>query len=309
MPTEPVRYVLDRPRALENVQQFNEHVQPVLQEVVNYSARALLRCMRSTPPNSTPDVHVVHFALFRQIIELADAVEILLSHACVAPSKPLLRSMFEAMLSLQYQLEDEASETRRTLSWVHADVYQRRRSSERIRDRELTDRILEGMPDDALKDTERHIQAMTAFLNKPHMKEVVDAYAAHSHRRPRWYSLFGGPQTLRDLAKHLGWLDFYDIKYREWSTMLHAQGPLQEVMRPAGKKQVSMRGLRHPDDLYGVALFTLTFLLSAMATLTDRFRAGEAREREEWYKAEVRPAIDRLVHTRVTVEEETVGRW
>lgn len=312
MTTKPVRQVLDRQAAKQNVQRFVAPVQPLLQEVIDYSTAALVRCMASAPRNGTPDVSATHFVLFRQVIELADAIEVMLSHGCVTPTKPLLRSMFEAMLSLEYQLESTVDEDRRTLSWVHEDIRQRRRANLRIRDGEHTDGFLEDMPDEVFDGARQFVEDMTTVLQEPHMQEVVEEYRAFKkqHRRvPRWYSLFGGPRSVRELAEQCGLLDMYETKYREWSASLHAQGGLHRVFRLSDDEHITMRGLRHPDDLYFVVNMTVSFLVMSMMMLTNRYREGEAPERESWYAMKIKPELDALGDMELPVDEIVIDLW
>ena len=310
MTTEPMRQILDRQAAEKNAQRFVAPVQPLLQEAINYSTGALVRCMASAPRDGTPNVSATHFVLFRQIIDLADAIEGMLSHGCVTPTKPLLRSMFEAMLGLEYQVESTATEVRRTLSWVHEDIRQRRRASMRIRDGEH--RFVPNLPSEALDETLQHIEDMTSVLQEPHMQEVVEEYRTckkQQRRSPRWYSLFDGPRSFRELAGRFQLEDMYETKYREWSALLHAQGGLHKVFRLAGDEQITMRGLRHPDDLYFIVNLTVTFLVMSMMLLTNRYREGEAPEREVWYAAKIKPELDALGDKKIPVDNIIVDVW
>ena len=40
-------------------------------------------------------------------MEMTDGIEVLISQACVVPAIPLLRSSFEALISMEYILEKE----------------------------------------------------------------------------------------------------------------------------------------------------------------------------------------------------------
>ncbi len=313
--TEATNTVLDRRAAQERANTHFRFPRDLLQEVINYSTGMLGRCFSSIPTDATPDVGVAHIFLFRQVIELADTIEVMLSRGCVSPIRVVLRSMFESTVSLQYQLESEDDIDRRTLSWVQADIRQRRRASERIRDFEISDELTEKMPPEVQDDVLNHIDAMTVALNKPHMREVVEEYdRVRKQRRkwkqggaPRWYSLFEGPRSFELLAKRFHWSDLYDISYREWSAVLHGQGGVQEIFQSAEGGSTTLKGLRYPiDTIYFMVNLAANFLLQAIIIISNEYRPDEANERNAWYMTEIKPKLDKLGKMKLTIERETL---
>lgn len=128
-----------------------------------------------------------------------------------------------------------------------------------------------------------------------HLVDIVDAYKKHSNRRPNWFSLFGGPNTVRDLAEHLDKRDLYDLLYREWSSTTHSDGGLQKIIRPHDAPgKIYIRNLRHPDGLGVAHNLTVNFLTQTVLLMTNRFREDEFKERNEWYKREVRSKLDAI---------------
>lgn len=313
--TKSTKTILDRHVAKERASAHFQFPRDLLQEVINYSTGMLGRCFSSIPTDTTPDVGVTHIFLFRQVIELADTIEVMISHGCVSPIRIVLRSMFESTVSLQYQLEFDDDIDKRTLSWIQADIRQRRRASERIRDLEISDELTRKMPPEVQQDVLNHIKAMTAALNKPHMREVVDEYERDKKDRkkrrrrgaPRWYSLFGGPLSFELLAKRFHWSDLYDISYREWSAMLHGQGGVQEIYQPAGGGRTALKGLRYPNDtIYFMVNLAVNFLLQAIIIISNKYRPDETHERNTWYETEIKPKLDKLSKMKLTIQSETL---
>ena len=106
MPTQPFRLLLDREEAVSRARPLTDLVSPVLQEVINYSTQALVRCeSQMAPKGNDEDLHIAPIVLFRRSVELTDAIETLLTQSCVEPAFPLLRSSLEATLSLMYMFE------------------------------------------------------------------------------------------------------------------------------------------------------------------------------------------------------------
>ncbi|WP_419860440.1 DUF5677 domain-containing protein [Candidatus Palauibacter sp.] len=295
---------MDRDTALKKAEVYSKAMQPTLQETINYATGVLSRCMASVPSDATPDVHLSHFALFRKVVELADAIDVQMSQGCIASCTLPLRSLFEALLGLQYQLESRTKEDQRTLAWVCGDIHQRLRASERFRDGELTNISPDEAPDEVLDDTLNHIQAMLDVLSAPHMEEVEKAYHDHPHPHPRWYSLFDGPANLEQLARRFEYEDVYNTLYREWSAESHAQGGLQQVFRQLDDGRVAMRALRRPDQLPVLADLTIAFVVQAIVIISNRFRPDEAENNSKWYMQNIQPVLNRLGQMKIDVDED-----
>ena len=258
-------------------------VSPVLQEIVNYSTAALARCERQmAPTGDDEDVHIAPVVLYRRSIELTDAIEVLLSRSCVEPAIPILRSSFETTLGLRYIFETgrEKDEKRRSLAWLCGDVHDRMRDYHTIRQRKMSNELSDAVPDEIVVDAERRYQRLESFLQKPHMREVLAEYQAHGRGRPKWYSLFDGPDNLRCLAEHLNWMDYYDLLYRSWSSDAHATGGVAKVFRMT-KGRLTVEPIRSPENMLQVAAFTEAFHTYAMTTMTRRYRPDEEEQRKD----------------------------
>ena len=68
--------------------------------------------------------------LFLNIIETADGLEVLFSNSCSNSAIPLLRSLFEAVNSLEYILEKDFE--KRSLSWLVCYLINRRKELEKF---------------------------------------------------------------------------------------------------------------------------------------------------------------------------------
>ena len=283
----------------------------MLQEVINYSTRVLVRCeSQMSPKGDDDDVHVAPIVLFRRSIELTDAIETLLAQSCVEPAFPLLRSSFEATLSLMYIFEtgDTEKEQQRSLAWLCGDVADRLRYYDTIRNRRVSDEMSDVISDAMIADADREYQKLQVFRKKPHMQRVLAEQRAQKRQPPRWYSLFLGPNDLRSLAERLDWEDHYVLLYKSWSRDAHSSGNVEKVFKlTQGRRTVEP--LRVPGNMFQVAAFAEAFLRDAMLTMVRRYRPGEERERQAWYKAEVFPAMERIRKTPIKIDAQVAERW
>lgn len=90
---------------------------------MNFATNAFVRCLSYSEGGENVDL--APFSLHRHVMEMTDAVEVLLSNACPVPAIPILRSSFEAILSLEFIVEDEELYERRSLTWLVSYVRKR----------------------------------------------------------------------------------------------------------------------------------------------------------------------------------------
>jgi hypothetical protein len=302
MPTDSFKPVLDRDLSRVAAREVINIISPLLQEVVNHASWAFRRFQ--TGSSGEVSVDVAPFLLFHHAIEMIDGVEVLLSNSCVTAAIPTLRSAFEARLGLEYMLE--ADYRNRSLAWLC--VY----SHERIGIYELVDPTTQGGIDfgrawvaehrdtvPSHPDAPKGITNLQSFLAEPYMVPIEQEYQRlkKGHRAPHWYSLFGGPTTLRKLATRLKRLTEYDALYRSWSGVAHA-GDASSIA-PASHGD-TFRRIRYPAAINLVAVLALEFLFQATKLMSDKFRP-EGASISTWFQQEIKPRFDHLLTLRVRV--------
>ncbi len=114
--TGPNLKILNRAQAEADAKHLIDIAIPVLTELVDNSTWVYLRCIHA---GDATYEDLPSFVLYLHIIEMTDGIQVLLSHACCESAVPLLRSSFEAFLSLKYILQQDYR--RRSLSWLYFD--------------------------------------------------------------------------------------------------------------------------------------------------------------------------------------------
>jgi hypothetical protein len=114
-------------------------------------------------------------------------------------------------------------------------------------------------------------------------------------KNPQWYSLFGGPTTIRDLAYHLKKGFWYEFQYSDWSETVHAASALRQVAKMSDDSSNSMkaiRPLRHPDGLKDVCNFASVIAIELEQAVATTFLGPVAKNiLHDMYLKEVRPRI------------------
>jgi hypothetical protein len=126
MPTREFKPLLEREVARAAIKPITGISTPLLQEIVDASLRAFRRCEAAEHGKENEDVAAL--VLFRQVIEMADGIEVHVAHGCGTAAIPVVRSQFEAGVALAYLLSDDAKYVERSLSWLvdrHAAISER----------------------------------------------------------------------------------------------------------------------------------------------------------------------------------------
>jgi len=303
MPTESFKPVLDRDLSMVAARQVIDIISPLLQEVVNYASWAFKRFQ--TGSSGEVSVDLAPFLLFHHVIEMTDGVEVLLSNSCVAAAIPTLRSAFEARLGLEYMLA--ADYRNRSLGWLCAY------SHEKLGIYELVEPTTQGGVEfgkawmlehkDAAPshpDAPKGIANLQSFLAEPYMVPIEQEYQRlkkAGRRTPHWYSLFGGPTTLRKLTAQLNRQTEYDALYRNWSRVAHA-GDASRIA--AASHGDTFTRIRYPADINLIAVLALEFLLQTTKLMSEQYRP-EAVSISTWYQQEVKPRFEQLLALRVRI--------
>jgi hypothetical protein len=299
LPTEPWKKFLDREFALANARDLIEIARPLLQEVVNYSTAVFQRCLYAGHSSS---IDMPAFALFYHAIELTDGVEVLLSQSCCEPAIPLLRSTFEAVLSLKYMFQKDYELRSRTWLYCH---FKSRTSFYKVLDsssdvgKQFKKRFSEEYPGVDLESLDPGgLRLLVEELEAPEYAEIAAEYKKikkASKRTPQWYRLFCGPQNLRSLAEILNEVSDYDLMYRRWSMVTHACDVSR--FRTGDQGKIVGHQLRYPSKLSDYASQAILYLAAAIQSMISRFRPGEYQH-QEWVN-EVMTENVRLIKFRV----------
>jgi hypothetical protein len=291
MPTDPLDSILYRELSIARAEEIIGVASPLLKELVNYATNALARCAGSASGNKDEDLSVL--ALYRHIIEMTDGIEVLVSQCCAIPAIPLVRSSFEALLSIEYILENEKDYIRRSLSWLVGYVHQRLDLYERLdistpKGKETRrfieeDAIASRLPLPPLEEARKAKANLQSLLAKPHLQPIEAEFSGY-RRTPHWYKLYGGPSDLPALARHLNRRGHYELLHRSWSRVTHAQDLLPFLDRTA-KGESAIGQLRDPSQLNEIASLAASFVLEATRRMLGKFRPGEDLSR--WYEAEI----------------------
>lgn len=250
---------------------------PSLGEVVNFGVAALRRCMdelREGPHNLGVLLPLHH------LLEMVDAVHVLLLGGAPAAARLQLRSSFEAVLTIEYMLKDDTE--RRAFAYLTAWA-----QTQMAKYRAVKKHTRLGAK---AEEIDERIAVLQRQLGHPGWMEASvalrDLKKRMKGRRPAWYSLYGGPSNLAELAEHLEHLDEYDVLYREWSGPTHASDLGRQII--TGPSTIAFRRLRDPESFNEVMSLAVNFAVRGSRIVLLHYRPAEEPAWRECYNREIR---------------------
>ena len=263
----------------------------LIDETVSFGGKVFDWCHQAAAghPQDTP---LPLLLSLRHILEMLDAIAVLTRNRCAEPIKPLLRSILEAVLYIEYILEDDKEWERRALSYVfvsHKDIDLRleiadpstergkKFAADKQRDKLAADMTLPPLPPSAGKSKKLAL--------KPQYRAIAEEWERQRKTRRgriQWYSLFGGPRSLEELARRVGLPVMYEILYRHYSDYSHVGHLMGNLIgTPSGK--VAFISLRHPKELQTLVGLSILMAAHSYRVLLEFYDRGKLQEFGRWY--------------------------
>lgn len=244
------------------------------------------------------DEHLTPILFFRNILELADGISILIKKSSVDPCHTLQRSLIENVLGLKYLLETEKDFKNRSLSYMvwltHKDLKicekfdETTQSGKQLKNELLKDNLV-GKNYSIKKTKEFDLLKKNSLeLLKLSTYSSIDIEYLRTNKiskNPNWYSLFNGPKNIEGLAKHLQMHATYEIYYRYLSGKVHATSVFKKkIVKDVNTNITSIIQIRDYDEVQMTTHNALIFTL--MAVMEYKKRVPEkSQEFNNWYMA------------------------
>jgi len=297
MPTKPLESILWREFSKKEMKEVISIASPLLIEVVNYGTNLLARCHDSS--KAEPDVDIALISLYHHMLEMTDGIQVLISQGCCFPAIPLVRSSFEALVSIKYILQTEEDYKKRSLSWNWGYLNNRIELFGRLLSSEEKGRKFQvalkkergkEKKDNIEKEAQAEIDQINYFLRRDLYKEVIEE--ATKTKKKKWHNLFIGPSSLEDMAEKVDKLSEYLTLYCLWSEISHAKD-FRSLTKTSGGI-TALERIRKTDqsDLAGVSSFAIKFMKEASELVLGKFKQGELIT--EWYAKEIQQGFERL---------------
>lgn len=298
MPVEkaPHERLLDREAGRHGNAEYLATLDEALSGLINEATWIFSRVWESNAGDLTAEIVLL---ILRHIMEMADAVHILLLQSATRPAQVQLRSMFEGMLYLEFILEAD-SDRRARAYMVGSRLHYLRFAKRLLKGSEARKQFLKEVETDPLVSDEMlatwisdsvEVEAAEAYLEGD---ELGDVYAAFPRKKVHWYqALEGKPSDLRALAIHLNKGAQY-ILIDGWSRAVHPDTIPAQIDTSDDPNSRRVRTFRDGGDMSNTATAAARILRLSVEMVLKRFRPTELEAFQRRIAEEVLPKLAEL---------------
>jgi len=312
MPTKPNENIIpdysENPKLLELLKSYSS----LLDETVNFGSHVLAWTFEKVHKG---DHHIAVFSFYRRSLELLDTISILIRNSCISPSRVILRSLFEVMLSLEYLTQRDLAQRGRnyiiSLKHKEHDYLRKFLKGDPLHREYLNkyknDNLLKNVKIPEYPNIEEAIKAKKRLIDSEFYSDSETAYQAIKSRRdgknPKWwFNLHNGPNDICDLATKMGRPAQYEVMYRNWAGYAHGTGGMDEQVEIEKKDEIAIPQLRLPEGAEFIAFIAISYGLTIIKTMIQEYATEKMKEFSEWYKAEIQAGYIDLKKKRIIVK-------
>lgn len=303
--TKPIEDIL--PKEFDSgVAEILTNFSATIDEFVNFGTHILKWIIQE--PNGS-DEQLPLFMFFRDMLEKADSISILVKNSSIEPSKIILRSIFELYLYIDYLTEKHFED--RSMAFLIWDTKRKIRLNKTFdkTDAEFNNLLRKIESDKSifnknifsdLPSVKPALTNLNALLAYPQYGKVLKEFERTKNidrNNPAWYRLYNGPKNIQQLAEHLQISTLYEILYRSWSGNVHSTDIIDGKIIPSDnlginetKVKADIIQLRFPKDAQVVSSYTMILLLKTFLLLSDKKIQKKKNEILNWY-LEMRPTF------------------
>ncbi|MFA7117053.1 MAG: DUF5677 domain-containing protein [Bacteroidales bacterium] len=313
--TKPINDIL--PKEIENgMEDILLNFSLLIDEFVHFGTH-VLKWMVQVPGGSDEQMPLILF--FRDLLEKADSISILVKNSSIDPSKQILRSLFETHMYIDYLTEKYQDE--RAMAFLVWDAKRKiqllqnynfgtqknkqlRNSLEK--DKSIMDNdLLENLP-----EVKSNLKKLQDLLKQDEYLRASKEYdkVKKNEGNPNWYRLFNGPRNIQQLANHIKLSFLYETLYRNWSGSVHGTDIVQGKITPSisdtldgDKVKADIIQIRLPKDAQQVTAYTLILLVKTFRIIVNYKVPNKQDDLKKWYLT-VRDSL-----TQITGEKQLIN--
>lgn len=313
MPTEPAYEFVpkhlkeEEPEVFKLLAKFSE----VIEETVNFGSLVFKWCNESLEGKADKEVPLI--LLFRHVLELLDAVSILIKESSAEPCKLQLRSMFEALLSINYLLEEDQEE--RAYAFLVNHAYKKIKTYKKLDPKTqqgkqfkgiLKDTVLHDLDLSDLFDLSKMVDQQKELFRKDGFREAyqeLERLRKEGRKNPNWYEFYSGPRDLEQLAIKLNKRDYYEYFYRHWSDYVHAADLITGNL---GKTETGtyLTSIRQPFEAQSITSIAITMALEVYRNMINHYVPLQITHYRMWYVEDMQKYYKELSNRRRIIERK-----
>jgi hypothetical protein len=295
MPNQALEKILNRDLSRVNAKHLIDRDCPLLDEIVNYGTNLYMRVTHGMP--DILSASGVPLLIYLNVLEMTDATSELLRESIVTPAIPVIRTTFESTLALEYIFQ--ADTENRAHAWLVGYLTEQiewtnmvlgaEKGGQQFQQAMKTDSVAANISLAFLEPLAKKQKAdFEAALTKPELAAAVAERNKLAAKKPypNWHTSFGGPTTLRQLAKALDREAQYFVLYKFFSGVSHAQN-LRRFLSRKHSADPLVRMIRDSSEFEQLARAAMNDAVRCTRIISNAHR--EAQQFATWYAAEIKP--------------------
>ncbi|MGD9679112.1 MAG: DUF5677 domain-containing protein [Vulcanibacillus sp.] len=218
----------------------------------------------------------------RNHIDIIDGISDLIKISSVDNAERLNRMLFESYLYLNYILEKDVE--RRGKSYYFYYLLEQLKWYNKLKDKTpenislkemlKRDKYLNNSRLPTISSIDNEIAIVELNIHNPIFNEVKYEYDTKPKKnRKQWYSLFGGPKNIKELADRLKLPATYEINYRFGSSKVHSQDALRDISYD--DERALIKQLRAPASANITTLNCFNYTIDTYIQIIKYFKLDE----------------------------------
>lgn len=262
-----------------------------LQQVVNFGAHLLKWHLEKV---SGSDEKLAPSLFIRNIIELVDAIAILIQHSCIAPCKILFRTLIESYFACEYLMEGETD--KRSMAFL---VWRLNKNLEYYKifipdsnENVELKKIIKGEFWEKFIDIDNSemseiVGRIENTLFSAKYCEANNEFHKMKSKPKNWYSMFDGPKNLHGLSKYLNQSSMYKIFYTLFSDNAHGSDNLKGIIDSDKNGAVKINQIRIGKNYKEITYITVITTIFAYDSFIKSVLPEKEKLFREWIENEV----------------------
>lgn len=278
----------------------------MLDMLIDMSSDLLLSHLES---NLSGDEKLVPCLFFRNIIEYADSISILIKNSSIEPIKALNRILLENVFQLEYLLiKDTDKRSFNFLVWsIKNDIKNYKKlkpdtlENETFKGKFTNDKLIRYYSTVGKINVDKALSNSANILKQPGYKEASIDYEKYfkKHKIFNWYSIDSGLRNIKELADSLKMEIHYDVFYRTLSSNIHGMDVIKgKLLKGEDNNLVHISKIREPINAQNVLQDSLNFLMTATLVFLHQLLPYKKKEFTEWYIKNFQKFYGNLQHVR-----------
>lgn len=283
---KPLDSIIDREIAIELVNSTYSETNELLIDLVNYGSNLIARAFDRSPKNLSDIIVIGHFA--KSAIAAFDSIQIGFKNASYINVKLSTRALLELSFQLEWLLERD-SDKRAKQFYVSL-----------LRKKKMLNELYmgnsSGSNDLFTSFTNRGFNDPTTYLNSyvnlvNNQNNSIDTILAKSEysninqefdRTGRnnydvnWYSIFGGPSSIRQLANSINRMVEYQVFYSSYSQFMHSSHFEKNVTFE--DRKVIFENIRSVENILPDLNFACSLIFRVYRWITLKYLPSESQQ-------------------------------